>query len=265
MRARNLFAIISMVLSTPAFAQVDLKKGGAALDRTSFNLRYSIQSAKPENLEVIADPAGSSRIVMRAKVAKDDAKVYGGLRTEVIPRDEYIKQGIRWYTFSFYLPATWQSDIQPMILAQLHTSQKTVVLSPPVAWVLRGNKLELDFRANHRSVSGTTDLASMSNSVAQTITLARVEKAKWYCFVVKADWATTPGNGSFNLWMNGEPVYTSDKLYNSYETWLGNYPKIGIYAPGGMTVPSQSVYMDFIHLGGPESTISQMRALTPCK
>jgi len=66
------------------------------------------------------------------------------------------------------------------------------------------------------------------------------------------------------LWMNGDKVYEALRSHNAYETWLGNWPKVGLYLLGKMTVRERYIFMDYIHLGGPKSGYAEMAALTPC-
>jgi hypothetical protein len=254
--------LLLALASSPALSQLDRARGGA-IDEKRFEDRYTVQSANPANLRFVTDPAGSDRTVMRMMISKNEPKVFNGLRTEIVPRNEYVKEGVRWYALSFYVPAEWKEDPSPILVAQLHTSQKDVILSPPVALVIKGHRIDLELRANSRKIHGP-DPARKENSAAQTIRVSSLEKSKWYCFVVRADWSATEGSGSIKVWLDGDKVYEADHQYNSYETWLGNYPKVGLYAPGGLTVGSEQLYVDFIHLGGPRTDLAEMIAQTPC-
>lgn len=225
---------------------------------------YTLNSASPNNIELANDPAGSGRKVFHMKLAKTDPLVLGGSRTEISPRNEYVKEGLRWYTFSMYFPADWVFHNTPTLVAQLHTSQNTAVVSPPASLTVQDRTLSLDFNYNHRSTTSGSDQATRANSVAESIRLGKVELKKWYCFVVRADWSNKPGVGQIQVWMNGTEVFSAKNTYNSYETWLGNYAKVGLYSPGTMMVPSRNLYADFIHLGGASSTYDTMYAQTPC-
>jgi len=248
--------------ATEAGAQIDASRGGA-VGHGDFAMRYSLNSASPANLTWVRDPAGSTRTVLHARVRDTDAKIYGGWRTEISPLREYIRQGLRWYAISVYFPADWQFHAYPTIVAQIHTSQKKTILSPPLAFIVHGHNLDLELYGNHRPVD-SGDVATRGNSARQLIRLDRVQTAHWYCFVVRADWSSMPGKGSVKIWMNGAPVYEGQNLYNAYETWLGNYPKAGIYMPGMMGVSERDLYFDFIHLGGARSSFDEMAAQTPC-
>ncbi len=247
-----------------AQAQLDRSKGGG-VSAGSFSGRYVLQSASPANLRWVSDPAGSSRTVLQAWLKDSEAKVYGGKRTEIVPSYEYVREGVRWYAMSFYFPASWQFHAYPTIVGQIHTSQKTAVLSPPLAFMAQGDHLDLELYANHLQPDVATGIpATRTNSARQLIRLDTIKKEQWYCFVIRADWSYRPGLGSLKVWMNGDRVYEGNNLYNAYETWLGNYPKAGLYSPGMMGVSERMLYLDFIHLGGERSGFDEMAAQTPC-
>ncbi|WP_084204929.1 polysaccharide lyase [Aromatoleum tolulyticum] len=257
-----LLAFAFSVAFTPAFAQVDRARGNAATP-ANFASRYALQTSHPENLTWTPDPASSKRMVLKAIVRDTDQKVFGGLRTEIVPLNEYVREGVRWYAISVYFPEDWIFHPYPVIVGQLHTSQKGRTLSPPLAFVVHGQNLDLELYANHRLVDDATQ-PSRENSARQLIRLASIMKESWYCFVVRADWSRRLGEGSIKIWMNGDKVYESYNLYNQYETWLGNYPKAGLYVPGMMGVKERMLLLDFIYLGGPRTGYQEMAALTPC-
>lgn len=250
------------IVSTPVLGQVDRTRGGTATP-ADFASRYVLQTAHPENLNWVRDPAGSDRRVLQAIVRDTDQKVFGGLRTEIVPLDEYVREGVRWYAISVYFPENWIFHPYPVIVGQLHTSQKGLTLSPPLAFVVHGRNIDLELYANHRLKNDTVP-PSRDNSARQLIRLAAIRKQSWYCFVVRADWSPRLGEGSVKVWMNGDKVYESYNLYNHYETWLGNYPKAGLYVPGMMGVKERMLFLDFINLGGPRTAYQEMAALTPC-
>ncbi|WP_323001174.1 polysaccharide lyase [Denitromonas sp.] len=243
-------------------AQVDRQRGGVA-EPYAFAQRYAVNSASPANLAWVPDPAGSGRTVLLARVHETDAKVYGGIRTEISAQHEYVKSGVRWYALSMYFPGDWQFHPYPTVVAQLHTSQKTTIVSPPVALVVHDHSLDLELNFNLRKIDGP-DPVTKANSSRQRLRLDRLKTQQWYCFVVRADWSSSPGSGALKIWMNGDKVYEATNSPNAYETWLGNWPKVGLYIPGMMGVTQRSMFMDFIHVGGPRSGFEEMAALTPC-
>lgn len=240
-------------------AQVDPSRGGP-VSANNFESRYELNSATKDNLQWVKDPAGSGKTVLFARVRDTDGDSAGAKRTEISPTHEHIKEGIRWYAFSFYLPDDWQFHPFDTVVAQLHTSQKTAIVSPPVVFVILGSNLVL---SRHRP----TDLSlpvSKANTTTNNTLISTVATNKWYCLVVRVDWSNTYNKGSLEVWLNGNQVFKERNYHNSFETWLGNYPKAGIYMPGLMGVSKREVYMDFIHLGDAQSRFKDMYALTPC-
>ncbi|MBV6319949.1 polysaccharide lyase [Duganella violaceipulchra] len=224
---------------------------------------YSLNAGLTDAVKLVPDPSGKSRNVFKMSRLQSDPLWSSTARTEVAARNEYIIQGVRWYGISVYFPTDWLFNPAPTVVAQLHTSQKTLAVSPPVSIVASGANMSLELNYNHRALDGT-DPATKANSALKSIRLGSIQTAKWYCFVVRADWNNNAGAGNFSLWMNGDNVYTASNQTNDYSTWLGNYPKTGIYMPGSMTVPYRNIYTDFIWLGGPSTTFAQMYAQTPC-
>ena len=246
-------------IGSTALALVDHARGGPVTAQ-NFDERYVLNSAAKDNLQWVPDPAGSGRTVLFARVRDSDRNTAGAKRTEVSPKFEYIKGGVRWYAFSFYLPADWQFHDYDTVVAQLHTSQKTAVVPPPLAFVISGNNLTL-------SQHHPTDLSSPVSKINTTTVnnkISTVVTGGWYCLVVRADWSSMLNTGSLNIWLNGKSVFKEQGQHNAYATWLGNYPKAGLYMPGRMGVSKREIYLDFIHLGDALSSIEEMNALTPC-
>ncbi|SFU66603.1 polysaccharide lyase [Pseudoduganella namucuonensis] len=230
-----------------------------------FDDLYVLSAASPDRLELVANPLGGTRKVLRHSLYKTDPLVTGGSRTEISPKYEYVIEGVRWYAVSMLFPANWTFHASPTVVAQLHTSQKTLAVPPPLAVVASGQDLNVELHYNYRNMSGQgTDPATRANTGEQLVRVAKIQTNKWYCFVVRADWSYKPGVGSMKVWMNGNVAYESKNAFNAYETWLGNYPKVGLYMPGVMQVATRQLYTDFIHVGGPSTTYEAMAGLTPC-
>lgn len=257
------WVVVQLGILAPAFAQVEKARGGV-VPAQDFYKRYALNSADPANIELVPDPAGSGRTVLMARVRNTDEKVFGGFRTEISPLKEYQREGVRWYAMSVYFPDNWEFNPAPTVVSQIHTSQKTAVLSPPVSFVAIGDTLNLELSSNVRKIEGA-DAATKENSTKNAFRLDKIKTKQWYCFVIRADWSHEPGKGALSIWVNGDKVYESLKSPNAYETWLGNWPKTGLYMPGNkMAVAERTIYADFIHLGGPKSSYAEMAALTPC-
>lgn len=228
-----------------------------------FDDLYALNAGKTDAVTLVADPSGKSRKVFKMARLQSDPLWSSTARTEVAAKNEYVIQGVRWYAISVFFPSDWLFSAAPTVVTQLHTSQKTIAVSPPVSIVASGSNLSLELNYNHRALDGS-DPATKANSALKSIRLGPIQTAKWYCFVFRADWNNNAGSGNFSFWMNGENVYNATNQSNAYSTWLGNYPKTGIYMPGSMTVPYRNIYTDFIWLGGASSTFAQMYAKTPC-
>lgn len=217
------------------------------------------------------DPAASGDL--RFKAFKATVTRPSGLngdtlaRAEVSPRWDYAIAGVRWYAFSLFFPEDWVENSAEMVVAQLHTSQRAgIVVSPPVGFTVMGKYLRVGVQTSELSddPAVTPHLEKLTSS-AHNIRLATVERGKWYCLVMRADWSSTPGSGVFTLWMNGKVVYQAENAPNSYKTWLGNYAKTGLYVPGITGMPAtQTLYTGYVHLGGPDTTHEEMAALMPC-
>lgn len=247
-----------MGIGATVHAGVDYTRGGVAMP-ADFDERYTLNSANPANLQWVTDPAGSGRTVLFARVLDSEGNSAGAKRTEISPKNEYVKEGVRWYTFSFYLPANWQFHAYDTGVAQLHTSQKTAIVSPPVVFVILGNKLVL---SRHRPY--LSQPVSKANSSTVDSVISTVRTNEWNCIVVRADWSSTANVGSLDIWLNGLSVLAEKNQHNAYPTWLGNYPKAGLYMPGKMGVSKREIYMDFIHMGDAQASYAEMYARTPC-
>ncbi len=255
--------LAGLLVCANAHAQIDKLRGGTT-SSTDFSTRYGLKSYTTSNLRFLSDPAGSGRPVLSARVRSSDAKVSGLWRTDIYPRDEYVKTGLRWYALSVYFPSNWVFHPNPVVVAQVDTTQSsTVALPPPLTIVARGGSLELGLNFNHRAVSGT-DPATQSNSAHEDIRLDTLRLGQWYCFVLRAEWSPTLGTGAHTLWMNRDKVYESLRAYNAFQTTVGNVPRVGLMFTGLMGVSERTLYMDFIRLGGPTSYVEQMYAETPC-
>lgn len=193
-------------------------------------------------------------------------------RGEASAKWDYTKTGVRWYAISVFIPQDWHFSDIDMIVGQLHTSQKEAIVSPPVALSIQGKYLKLWLHASELSdkVSPDQPYLEKLTSSEQSIRLAQIDppeaRNRWYCFVMRADWSPTPGIGAFKLWMNGKLRYQAENAFNSYTTWLGNYPKTGLYVPGTIGMPdSQTIYTDYIYLAGAATTDpSVLASKTPC-
>ncbi|TVT47857.1 MAG: hypothetical protein FHP94_13175 [Denitromonas halophila] len=255
---------VAVMLSTVAAqaAAPDTRTGGRVSMET-FDTRYVLQSASRSNLALVPDPVHPARSAFRMVLKASDPKVFSGQRTEIVAAKEYVRTGLRWYAISFLLPSDWVSHPFPVLVAQIHTSQKAAALPPPLAAVVAGDRLRLELRNSSLPVEGAGAVTKASADT-RLVSLGGLDPGAWHCLVVRADWSWEQGAGALDIWHNGELVYSVRNAPNAYQTWLGNYPKVGLYAPGSLGVAQRELYADFIWMGDDTATVQDMQALTPC-
>lgn len=262
-RLGAVLAVAMMLLSAAAQAAAPDTRTGGRVSMETFDTRYVLQSASRSNLALVPDPVHPARSAFRMVLKASDPKVFSGQRTEIVPLKEYTRTGVRWYAMSFLLPSDWVSHPYPVLVAQIHTSQKTAALPPPVSAVVSGERLSLELRSSSLPVEGR---GAVTKSTADTriVSLGGLDRDVWHCLIVRADWSWRQAEGALDIWHNGEQVYSARNSPNAYETWLGNYPKVGLYSPGNMGVAQRTVYTDFVWLGDDRATHADMFSLTPC-
>ncbi|MGF6116280.1 hypothetical protein ABIE30_001053 [Janthinobacterium lividum] len=296
MRSSIATAMLALLAATPLHAQVVNSIGGpvttmaptslprpASFDNVTtryFSWLYGISAGNPAGVELVGDPAVTqgveTRKVFRMTVNASDSDEYGK-RTEVTPSYERMPQGRRWYAGGVYFPADWDLTGKDgwIVVFQVHSARGIVVTSPPFSIIADGPDLVLETRANHRDTYTLKDGvmvpdATANNTVQQRLVLGKIEREKWYCVVLDADWQHASGTGASRLWLNGKLVYEGSNFPTHYMNVdlpsRGNYPKTGAYLGGFQdTLHGKRVlYTDFIHLGGAASTYAQMAAQTPC-
>ena len=275
---------------------IDTTVGGApppgatdAALKAFFDQRYCLTTTSPKHPTAhpyfVIDPAGSERKVMVVHLQSSDPPCTPGLpaqRSEISVRKEYTPPGEeRWYAMSFYLDRHWPiyDKKTKFVLLQLHTSQKTFIAQPPIDVSVRGDQMTLTTRYNMRPVppnaGASGDYADKDNTAQLFFDLGTLQLSKWYGFVINARWSHVAHHGHLKIWMGGRLVHEQHQHPNCYgnlNPLLGNYPKIGIYAPGGFSdrwdnrVARVRSYVDFITLAarggiGP----NEMYGYTPCK
>ena len=298
-------ALVTLAISTEAPAYYDTEIGGAPADYQQgsiaaledfFDQRYTLLTTSPKHPtkhpKFVDDPAApsSGRKVMVVHLQSTDAPYTPGLpavRTEIAVKKAYTPPGQeRWYALSFYLDHFWPvyDTKTKFVLAQLHTSQKTVVMQPNVEISVRGDQLSLAMRHNLRPVPPFVGAipphddyyATKANTSQVFYSLGKLQRSQWYCFVINAKWSRAAHQGHMKIWMNGQMIheqYNQPNSYENLEAGLGNWPKIGIYAPGGFSTEEWAgrvawvkSYVDFVSLADPGGVgPGTMFGHTPCK
>lgn len=288
--------VLALLAAAPLHAQVINSIGGpvttmaqtatprpASFDNVTtryFSWLYGISAGNPAGVELAGDPAVAhgveTRKVFRMTVNAGDPDEYGK-RTEVTPSYERVPQGRRWYAGGVYFPADWDLTGKDgwIVVFQVHSARGIVVTSPPFSIVADGPDLLLETRANHRDTYTLKNNvmvpdATPENTMQQRLMLGKIEREKWYCLVLDADWQHASGTGASRLWLNGRLVYEGSNFPTHYMNLdlpsRGNYPKTGVYLGGfqDAVLGKRVIYTDFIHIGGPASDYAQMADRTPC-
>jgi hypothetical protein len=257
--SRYAWLLPAALLCGGASAQIDPLVGGVTAP-SAFYGRYALNSGDIGNVAFIPDPAGTSRTVISTTVRSTDTAVGTLMRTDYYPLNEARATGVRWYGLSVYLPASWAVHPYPTVIAQIENIGATAPGLPSLLSLLvRGDNLELNINANYLDPA----IASESNSASQVMMLGPAIKERWNCMVVRSDWQPTLGIGAVTMWINGEKVYNAAMTTSSY-VGAAQRPSAGLLFPGLMGVPERTLVTDFISVGGPTTTVSQMYQNTPC-
>jgi len=270
---------------------VDNTVGGAPPQGVSedawFDQRYFLGTNSPKHPNkrpfFANDPAGSARRVMVCHLQSSDPPLPAApaQRTEISARNEYARPGEeRWYALSFYLNKFWPIYDRDtlFVLWQLHTSQTTGVFSPPLHFSVTGNQMTLTLRHNLLPVPppfvAVGNYATKDNRSQTWIDLGKLVLEQWYSFVINIGWSWQAAVGHLKVWMNGNMVmeqYQHPNCYQNLDDTLGNYPKIGIYAPAGFgprwdsQVAWVQAYIDYVTMGAKGSSTVELFAQTPYK
>lgn len=244
-----------------------------------FKQRYNLETTNPRHADglpkFVADPADkdSGRQVMVLHLESTDPTngVTPAQRTEISAKKEYTPPGEeRWYALSFYLDKYWPvyDTTTNFVLAQIHTSQRDVIVRPPVEVRALGEEFNLITRNNTRDIIDVTQ----QNTTEITTSLGKLTREEWHSFVIHAMWSDTERNGFLRIWHNGNIVTKQVNQPNCYEnliSGLGNWPKMGIYAPGGFGNRWSGAkawvksYVDYFWIASPVMTAVQMYEKTP--
>lgn len=254
-------ACCALMIWTPVFAQVT--KAGGVVTESSLDSRYYVQARSKERLKWVADPLDSVRKVLQVTLHRDDGAVAGGLRTEIVPRGDGAFNGpdVRWYGFEFYVPESWVLIPQAVVVAQLHGNDH-LHLAPPLSLQIQDGRIFLMTQYNTR-LARAADPPRTEGSVRRYPWVAPLKKGKWYSWVVRVQWSSTPGEGEMDVWIDNERVLSERNRPNTYDTdgrpGSLNYAKAGIYAPAGMgDLETISLLTRGVVLGGNEATYQEL-------
>lgn len=182
-----------------------------------------------------------------------------GMRAEshsIEMADSYFGHGMtRYYSFSVYIPTTWEDDSEEDVVFQWHNwpdrceDQKWpsafLAIQPGPRWELRVN--------SDAEACTTRETFTLDN-----YRMGRVETGQWTDFVFRYDWAYDD-SGLVQAWMRGgaESGWTRVLEESGPNTWndtnAQGYLKWGIYKPawnhGPTDVSTRTVWHDNVAAG----------------
>lgn len=166
-------------------------------------------------------------------------------RSEISLATDYIKTGVRFYSFGFYIPTGWNvTDNRDIVLSQIHSNTTTgYVISPPVTVICNNGVLRLDF---HRPTD-QNGIVHSTNQTTTTLSLGALTFDKWYKIHVDANWQylDTP-EAYLKVYVDNVLVYEDYGVRNCWNARLGNWAKTGIYQPSVPVGTHREAYFDFI-------------------
>lgn len=253
--------LLSSILSAQACAAALILPAGKVTDVSArFAELYSVRQDTDRSVSVnVGTLDGVTRPFVQVNLpnAAKSGRVDFTLKNELYP----LLAERRWYAMSVFLPPDWRYSSTPITLAQIDSAPQGGMLSPPLALVVRDNKLMLSMNFNHMSAKEATE----ANSAHRTMFLGPATLGKWQCLIVGADWSATPGVG--NIWVylnnNTSEVFNARLTLNSYTNAV-HVPRVGLVAPAGTSVGARRIYADFIWVGNAAANYYEMIKKTPC-
>ncbi len=238
--------------------------GGVATEETLTD-KYEIQTAVYQNISIVDEPLGENRKVLKMELHAEDPKVYNGYRTEVIPKYDYVVNGIRWYAISVMVPSDWPLSSAPFVMGQLHVAQKGTSLPPAISVVLRDKNLYFVLQRTNFDVYDPEKTMVKEDLTTLKVPIGELTFNKWECYVIRVDWSSVKDQGELDIWSSTYgKIYEERLQHNMYPSHLGSYPKTGLYAPWKLDAQMRYVYSDFIWVGNESSNYADMYNLTPC-
>lgn len=192
-----------------------------------------VQEARSDDVTVVDDPVAPERNALRVHVARDEDFVHvanGSPRAEILlPRAIGFASGhdylIRWSTF---LPTDFSFDLDQMqIITQIHQSAETGG-PPPFMLTLLGTSYTVSERGGIYTRHGH----------GLRFGCADCDIGRWIHWALHYVPDASGKIAQTQLWKDGEKVFESRGLANSYPGETHAYLKIGIYKPGWVLLPS---------------------------
>jgi len=220
----------------------------------------SIETTRPQQIEVVADPVAQGRYAARFEVKYGDVFSYYSDSRSLMsgPSALWENEGNeRWYRWQALWPQEWVGSFP-----------KWDELSNPSARSSAGSLVEWHHDANgaveHGSAplyigAGDSDIwlclvDQATSSCRENISLAPLQRSHWHDFIMHAKWSSQPGVGFLELWIDGVNVLPKHVAPNMYPG-MRNYLEVGLYRNGHIGDPNL-LYPNGQHVYGTNGTPS---------
>jgi hypothetical protein len=228
-------------------------------DKSSFD-KWTKEICRSEAVTISTDVARKGKSSARFEFAKTDVLNYEGyVRAEL--RQENEAESERWYGFSNFLPADFESDPLSEIIAQWHEvpdwSLGEEWRSPPVSLAIKEDRyyIKILWAAAEVNTNKTKDGETEFD-------LGPVDKNKWndWVFHIKFSYKA---DGILEVWKNKKKVLEHFGP-NSFNDQHYPYFKIGIYKWGWKGWADHSpeakrvLYYDEVRIGNENSNLQEV-------
>lgn len=208
--------------------------------------------ANPGDIEIVSDPGGSSRKVLRATIARRESYVNvanGVPRAELLFREpgtfeqnsDYL---VKWST---YIPHDFEFDgKQLVIISQVLPSANHGAHGPTVALTLLGTRYYISTRGG---------ISAQKTTAGAILCCADSDKEKWVNWTLRYIPDDSGQRSLTELWKNGVSVFRSERVPNAYLGDQHAYLKIGLYKAGWEKQPSDAEIQTLFY--GPVSILKR--------
>jgi hypothetical protein len=176
-----------------------------------------VKAGTNDRLQIVSAPLAKSAHALRVEVQDGDVAVNAnnqpipsGWRAEVIGPTELGSSDVVRYTWSTMLDTTYldnplstdPNDPQVnrpiwQVITQWHQGDNNQGASPPVAFIIVGNEIQLDLNKHDPNDPG-------SSIQAGQWPVANLDRGQWHDFQVDVQWDLA--DGKIQVWHNGSPV-----------------------------------------------------------
>lgn len=262
--------VASTLLNSPASGTV-IFQNGFENEPATFPSWQQVDLSLPDSGVIVTNVARTGTKSVRFLLRPDDPEISGGSRAELARPDDTTGLGKYaiaagnasnfWYGWSIFVPADWVPDTQAEIISQFHSYSDPGEgsHSPPLAFVVSGDKLQVSFRTDPRQKFTGTNPPGYPITLHETSMTPFV--GKWIDFVVHIIW-DYDNDGLLEVWINGVKVVHRINQPFGYNDGYG-YMKNGIYkwpwnGTGTSSVSQRVYYFDNLKIGDYTSNYSEV-------